>query len=783
MRAAGAARRVRAPRRAAPGSGSCGSPASRAATPGTAARRAYNPRPAARAGAVASPGAPGARRCTSHEARSLAVRLQLKLGAVTEQDRLPDSPDTVVVVEPSVGSVGRTKGNLYLLVTSRVPGSRAREATRLVADTIRNEYYYDESAGIRQCLTKVLGVANKRLAHQRDRYGLGHQARRRRARSAWRWPWSAAASCTSPRSARPRPTSSARPACPRCPTRTGSAACPTDELEPEVWRGELAGRRLAVPRLGQRRWPGSGRTPSRTRWSRSTRSRPIEHLHARFVAADGQGSDGAFAFEATRGRRHVQGADAGPGAPGRAARRRAGQGPRSRSRTPSTAGAAAVGAGATRARDAAGNGFQRFVWRIQDLLPQPQARRRARSRAASTPHGDPAPGGRRPPRLRRRGRRRSASASTPSAGSRARPRRPSESLTAAQQAFEAAQEALDERHRARRRPHRRTTRKQALELLPTAYQRARQGRAGRLPGRRRSRRSAPQISAGLDRLYGVVHVASTDRVHVPGRAGPSTLDGPRPRQRRRPVRARHAAPRRSGASTSPRRRPRPICRVRPEGVRHARSRDPKFITTGGPDVLILDTKNVLWRWRPLGTDGQGDAGQDQRRGLDHLGQRHPGDRHVRGQLRRRRSTSSTSSTRPSRTSWSCRPPATGRATRRPPRARLPARPPGGRRSPTCCIDGDIYVAENGARRARDPDQRLEAGAAARHAAPARRRTTRCSSSPDLPDGSYEPSAHGHALRLRRARTTGSSRSTRPTASTWRSTCWPAATRAGPTSRA
>ena len=106
----------------------------------------------------------------------MAVRLQLKLGAVTDQDRLSDSPDTIVVVEPSVGSVGRTKGNLYLLVTSKVPGNKAREATRMIADTIRNEYYYDESAGIRQCLTKILGVANKRLAHQRDRYGLGHQA-------------------------------------------------------------------------------------------------------------------------------------------------------------------------------------------------------------------------------------------------------------------------------------------------------------------------------------------------------------------------------------------------------------------------------------------------------------------------------------------------------------------------------------------------------------------------------------------------------------------------------
>ena len=82
----------------------------------------------------------------------MAARLQLKLGIVAEHDRLDDSPDTLVVVEPSVGSVARSKGNLYLLVTSRTSSRHALEATRLAAETIRNEYYYDESAGIRVCL-------------------------------------------------------------------------------------------------------------------------------------------------------------------------------------------------------------------------------------------------------------------------------------------------------------------------------------------------------------------------------------------------------------------------------------------------------------------------------------------------------------------------------------------------------------------------------------------------------------------------------------------------------
>ena len=102
----------------------------------------------------------------------MAARLQLKLGIVAEHDRLDDSPDTLVVVEPSVGSVARSKGNLYLLVTSRTSSRHALEATRLAAETIRNEYYYDESAGIRVCLQKAIATANKRLLHQADRLGL-----------------------------------------------------------------------------------------------------------------------------------------------------------------------------------------------------------------------------------------------------------------------------------------------------------------------------------------------------------------------------------------------------------------------------------------------------------------------------------------------------------------------------------------------------------------------------------------------------------------------------------
>ncbi len=82
----------------------------------------------------------------------MAVRLQMKLGVIAEHDRSPDSPDTVVVVEPTIGAIARSKGHLYLIVTSTIASARAQEATQLAAETIRGEYYYDESAGIRVCI-------------------------------------------------------------------------------------------------------------------------------------------------------------------------------------------------------------------------------------------------------------------------------------------------------------------------------------------------------------------------------------------------------------------------------------------------------------------------------------------------------------------------------------------------------------------------------------------------------------------------------------------------------
>jgi hypothetical protein len=526
----------------------------------------------------------------------LAVRLQLKLGAVTDQDRLPDSPDTVVVVEPSVGSVARTKGNLYLLVTSRIPGSRAREATRLVAESVRNEYYYDESAGIRQCLVKVLGSANKKLAHQHDKLGLGTTpdgsgpigvavavVRGREMYVATVGPAEAYLIRQARLSTLPDP--------------NAERGLPADELTPEVWRGELTvGDSLCL--VSSNVMAKIGTDTLKDALVTLHPQSAVEHVHARFAAADGRGSDGAVAFEATEvGATYkqktlipVRPAEPLAGAPDK------GPIPLADS---VAAGAAAVGEGAARARNAAGNRLQRFWWRIQDVLPKRAAGNRKVSAASA----------------RLETQRRAAMAFLAfvavaavlgggiymMGGRQPNPNQVIPSAAAAQQAFEAAQQALDKLNSSGQDliqvdPN------QALDLLRTANDQLTKAEQAGYPTSLIQPLRA-QTTAGLDRLYGVVHVASTPVFTFPSSAGavhlaavvrgsdgaPYVLDTGTKTVWRIDIAKKSASPvYKSGKSNN-----------------FGKPGDPKILAVGGPDVLILDTKNILWRWRPIGTAGKG----------------------------------------------------------------------------------------------------------------------------------------------------------------------------------
>ena len=99
----------------------------------------------------------------------------------------------------------------------------------------------------------------------------------------------------------------------------------------------------------------------------------MEHLHHRFVAADGTGSDGAIAFEATEVAATQKQRTLVPVRPAGAAGRRAG--PLARSRSPTTSPAASprsrrrrAGRGPPRAARSAGSSR-----RVQDLLPRRRA--------------------------------------------------------------------------------------------------------------------------------------------------------------------------------------------------------------------------------------------------------------------------------------------------------------------------------------------------------------------------------------------------------------------------
>ena len=464
----------------------------------------------------------------------MAVRLQLKLGAVTEQDQLADSPDAIVVVEPSVGSVARSKGNLYLLVTSR---DHRQSGARSDADDRR----HDPQRVLLRRVGRDPAVPDQGrwasptsdLPTSATATGWATSATTA-ARSASRWPWSAAASCTWRRSARPRPTSSARPACRPCPIRTAIAACRSRTSSP---RSGAASSRSATRCASCRRtsWPRSAPTPSRTRSSRSIPQSAIEHLHAPVRRRRRQGQRRRHRVRGQRGRRDPQGQDPGPGAPRRAAGRRPGQvaDPARRHRHGER--------GRHRRRGDQGQECRRQRVRAGDLAdpghaPTAQVERPAR-RSPARRRAWRCSGGRRwPCSPSWRSPARSCSASTPSAGS-ASPWTPIPSLTAAKSAFEAAQEALDSVSGPgvdliADDP------RQALELLNAAYQQLDAAEEAGYPLEQIEPLRKTAL-AGLDRLYRMTNVKSSPLYHVPQGQARSQLAGLVRGFRRRAVRAGH----------------------------------------------------------------------------------------------------------------------------------------------------------------------------------------------------------------------------------------------------
>jgi hypothetical protein len=526
----------------------------------------------------------------------MAARLQLKLGLVAEHDRLDDSPDTLLVVEPSVGSVARSKGHLYLLVTSRVSSRHALEATRLAAETIRNEYYYDESAGIRVCLKKAIATANKRLIHQADRLGLkssdgngpigvgvavvrGNEMYVATVGPAEAYLIRQARLSTLPDPHRER-------------------GLPSSGLEPDVWRGEITvGDSLVLtsPNIVARLGADELKDAMLTLHPQSA----MEHLHARFRAAEGSGSDGAIAFEATevaptsRARTLVPVRPAEPlaGAPDRS--------PIPLADNVQAAGAAMSAAAGT-AREAAGGALERLVARAHDFMPRRKPAYRRVTPLAS----------------RRETQRRAALAvlalvtvvgglglGVYAFGGQSKEQSIS-SINAGQAAIDAAKANLARVSGPGGIDLIADDPEEALRLLTAAYASLDAAETAKFSSRVITPIRA-QVVAGLDRLYGVKEVASKALFNF------KPAEGAAPFDLTSVVRGPDGAPYVIDAATATvyridLKRKRATAVVR-EG-RQAGSlkvSTPKFLGVGGRDLLILDAKNVLWRWRPSNDAGKG----------------------------------------------------------------------------------------------------------------------------------------------------------------------------------
>jgi hypothetical protein len=519
----------------------------------------------------------------------------MKLGVVAEHDRLDDSPDTLVVVEPSVGSVARSKGHLYLLVTSRISSRHALEATRLAAETIRNEYYYDESAGIRVCLQKAIGTANKRLAHQADRLGLkstdgngpigigvavvrGSEMYVATVGPAEAYLIRQARLSTLPDPHRER-------------------GLPSGSLEPDVWRGEISvGDSLVLvsPNVIATLGAEELKDAMLTLHPQSA----MEHLHRRFVAAEGSGSDGAIAFEATevastsrvRTLVPVRSPEPLAGAPDRS--------PIPMADNVQAAGIA-VSAAAGSARVAAGGALERVVARVQEVMPRRKPAYRRVTPLAS----------------RRETQRRAALALLAITvlvgglglgvyvfGGNA-PEEAISSVNAGQRALDAARANLakltgpgidlvaDEPD-------------QALELLTDTLNELDAAAAAKVSSTVIAPLRAKTV-AGLDRLYGVVPVASTRLFQF------TPAEGAEPINLRTMVRGPDDMPYVIDASTKSVYRVNLAAKTATLVARTGQKADGttvgnlRFLAAGGLDLLILDAKNVLWRWRPADDKGKG----------------------------------------------------------------------------------------------------------------------------------------------------------------------------------
>jgi len=145
---------------------------------------------------------------------------------------------------------------------------------------------------------------------------------------------------------------------------------------------------------------------------------------------------------------------------------------------------------------------------------------------------------------------------------------------------------------------------QALDLLTDAHEQLTAAQAAKVSPSVVAPLMA-QTVAGLDRLYGVVPVASTELYHFKPADGGAPTDltqmvrGPDgvPYVIDRSTKSVYRIDTKTGAATL----------VVKNGTKNKSGTvaNPRYLAVSGEDLLILDAKNILWRWRPADEKGKG----------------------------------------------------------------------------------------------------------------------------------------------------------------------------------
>lgn len=518
----------------------------------------------------------------------MSSRLALKYGLVSEEDRLSNSSDAVLVTEPTTGSKARTKGSLYMVVTSRTLGGKTRDACRLVADTIRREYYYDESAGISIVLEKAIRAANRRLRHSREGGGLtpgsvGVAVAVVRGNELY------VATCGEADSYLIR---AARLLMPEHDSGEGLPAA--DSVRVDVWRGDFAvGDSLVMCSRNLVEVVGTEELKNAVVTLHPQSA--VEHLHHLFVAAGGEGSDAVLTIEATEvslarvEHKLVPVSPSEPlaGAPMRSPIPLADQ---------ISGAATAIQDRAVAARLAFRDGISRAVGGVLDLMPRRGTSYRQLGATAAS---------------KRETQRRAAMAILAFIGVVAvlgvavvvldpfRQEAPISNVTEGEAALRDAQQKANQVFGSADLIH--ANPPQAQQLLHDAWTALGRAESSGVVDQRSIDEEKLRVATGLDEIYGTIQVTPTTLFAAQASAPLGSL-----------VRGPDDAAYAIAGST--------VLRLDPESgsiATIAQQGDgvgvglsvPKLLARGGPDLLILDDGGALWRWRPSDTVGGGTLGQ------------------------------------------------------------------------------------------------------------------------------------------------------------------------------